>query len=418
MGKLRHLALLAGRLARAASTHDVVEAVVQAGAVELACDAVSLYLLDDTGCFVDTASRGADPMLSQRFARFPLDEQLPAGQAVLHERPVVWQSVAERNARFPSFGGYGEGAASLVCAPMVVGEGIRIGVLSFGWGHPERIDEDTLHFAVAAAELCGQAIHRARLYDEQVRQAARDQFLAAASAALTASLDLEATLQSVVDLAVPGVADVCSIGLREADGLRTVAWAAAHPAEADAMARLVARRPINDSPVLLDILLHGEALVMPRIDAEERLRGAADEEERQLLVALDASSTVIVPLRHGDDAVGLLILLNTRSARTVGAAELLLADNLATRAAVAIDHARTHTAVVGHATNLEHALETRIVVEQAKGVLAERWQVPVAAAFERLRREARTRRVRIHELASGVLDGTLVLDPPTVLEDR
>ena len=45
MGKLRHLALLAGRLARAASTHDVVEAVVQAGAVELACDAVSLYLL-------------------------------------------------------------------------------------------------------------------------------------------------------------------------------------------------------------------------------------------------------------------------------------------------------------------------------------------------------------------------------------
>lgn len=52
---------------------------------------------------------------------------------------------------------------------------------------------------------------------------------------------------------------------------------------------------------------------------------------------------------------------------------------------------------------LRTALVTRIVIEQAKGMLAERLQLEVDVAFERLRREARNRRLKLHTLAAAVV---------------
>lgn len=53
---------------------------------------------------------------------------------------------------------------------------------------------------------------------------------------------------------------------------------------------------------------------------------------------------------------------------------------------------------------LAHALESRVVIEQAKGVLAERYSLPMDASFDLLRRSARTNRVPIHELAARVVN--------------
>jgi hypothetical protein len=52
---------------------------------------------------------------------------------------------------------------------------------------------------------------------------------------------------------------------------------------------------------------------------------------------------------------------------------------------------------------LRTALRTRVVIEQAKGMLAERLGVEVDVAFERLRREARSRRLKLHAFAAAVV---------------
>ena len=52
---------------------------------------------------------------------------------------------------------------------------------------------------------------------------------------------------------------------------------------------------------------------------------------------------------------------------------------------------------------LEHALESRIVIEQAKGVLAERLGFTVEEAFEVLRYAARSARIKLHDLAALVV---------------
>ena len=64
--------------------------------------------------------------------------------------------------------------------------------------------------------------------------------------------------------------------------------------------------------------------------------------------------------------------------------------------------------------NLQRALDTRVVIEQAKGVLAERFGVDVHDAFKVLRMSARSSRVRLHDLAARVVESRKT--PPEIDE--
>jgi AmiR/NasT family two-component response regulator len=70
-------------------------------------------------------------------------------------------------------------------------------------------------------------------------------------------------------------------------------------------------------------------------------------------------------------------------------------------------------AATERSAQLEHALQSRIVIEQAKGVLRERLGVPVDEAFELVRRAARNHRLRLRDLAARVVD-----EPETPAEIR
>src|SRR5919206_2479509 len=64
--------------------------------------------------------------------------------------------------------------------------------------------------------------------------------------------------------------------------------------------------------------------------------------------------------------------------------------------------------------NLQRALDTRVVIEQAKGVLAERFDVDVHEAFRLLRASARSNRIRLHDLAARVVESR---ETPPEIED-
>jgi len=54
---------------------------------------------------------------------------------------------------------------------------------------------------------------------------------------------------------------------------------------------------------------------------------------------------------------------------------------------------------------LEHALQSRVAIEQAKGVLAERYGLEPDAAFDLIRRAARSNRMKLHELVRKIKPG-------------
>ena len=118
------------------------------------------------------------------------------------------------------------------------------------------------------------------------------------------------------------------------------------------------------------------------------------------------ASVHALPLRLRDNVLGALGLFGTE----VGALnddDLRLGQALADVASVALvqDRAATDRAAVNE--QLQTALTSRVVLEQAKGVLAQRGGLDMAEAFSVLRRYARDHNVRLTEAAQAVVSRTL-----------
>lgn len=122
--------------------------------------------------------------------------------------------------------------------------------------------------------------------------------------------------------------------------------------------------------------------------------------------------THAVPLRLRQRVVGALNLFDQRPG-TFTAADQLLAQALADIATIAILQQRTLQQSQLERVQLQTALDTRIVIEQAKGILAERWRTSMDDAFTVLRNHASSNRLRMSDLARQVVDGTI--DTDTVL---
>ncbi|ALG06288.1 GAF and ANTAR domain-containing protein [Kibdelosporangium phytohabitans] len=112
-----------------------------------------------------------------------------------------------------------------------------------------------------------------------------------------------------------------------------------------------------------------------------------------------------VPMRLRDQTVGVLALLNTEPG-ALPDDDLQLGQALADIATIAILQHRAieHSELV--AGQLQNALDTRIVIEQAKAILAERGGVSPDEAFGRLRAYARSHNQRMTDLARTVIAGT------------
>jgi GAF domain-containing protein len=112
------------------------------------------------------------------------------------------------------------------------------------------------------------------------------------------------------------------------------------------------------------------------------------------------------PLRLRDRILGALNLFDAEP-RRLDQADVVAAQALADIATIGLLQYRTITDAHALARHLSAALESRIAIEQAKGVIAERLNVGMDEAFERLRRYARSRRRRLSEVAEEVVAGTL-----------
>lgn len=122
-----------------------------------------------------------------------------------------------------------------------------------------------------------------------------------------------------------------------------------------------------------------------------------------------------VPMRLRREPVGVLTLLN-REPIEVGPDTITLGQALADVATVGILHHRTAGRSEILTEQLQATLHHRVVVEQAKGVLAETGNLSPQTAFELLRDYARTNGQRLSDLARSLADGTI--HPASLLVQR
>ncbi len=181
--------------------------------------------------------------------------------------------------------------------------------------------------------------------DEQKRSREGLAFLAHASALLASSLDYEETLASLAHLAVPHIADWCAIDLRDSDGaIRRLAATHVSPAKV-ALAHEILRRFPHDPAApggVPAVIRSGQPIVVPVVTQQMIREGLADAELRQFFLGLGLRSVMIVPLEAHGRVLGALTLASAESGRHFGEADLRLAEDLARRAATAIEHAELY----------------------------------------------------------------------------
>lgn len=112
-----------------------------------------------------------------------------------------------------------------------------------------------------------------------------------------------------------------------------------------------------------------------------------------------------IPLRLRGRVIGVMGLFQT-DPDPLSAQDIALAQALADVATIAILQQRTVAHSEVERAQLQHALTSRIVLEQVKGILAERWHVNVDEAFAAFRSYARAHHLQLAQLARQIADGT------------
>jgi PAS domain S-box-containing protein len=228
-------------------------------------------------------------------------------------------------------------AVHAVDSPLFDTDGRVVGVVSLAFDVTEQHERET---------------RLARQYDVA-------QFMADASELLNSTLDYPESLQRLAELSVPFLADLCLIYVSDGATIRRMGAAHADP-EADAMLRELGSRyppdPLGGHPAARAIRL-GASEVRTEITDEFLRATTRDAEHFRIVKQLEYTSFLSVPLVARGRTIGAFMLVSAASGRRFGPADLLLAEDFARRAALAIDNTR----LLAERTRVARALQASLL---------------------------------------------------------
>lgn len=193
--------------------------------------------------------------------------------------------------------------------------------------------------------------------------------------------------------------DISSAGLLLADGHGALHLMASSSERTHHLEVFQLQR--NEGPCL-DCYRERRAVTVPDLDTEQARWPQFCAAARMV----GFKSVHALPMRLQDNMLGTLGLFGTE-AGALGDDDLALAQALAHVASVAIVGGRSAAQIRTVNSQLQNALTSRIVVEQAKGVIAHSGNLAMDAAFKVLRRYARDHGRKLSEVAADVVNRTL-----------
>jgi PAS domain S-box-containing protein len=272
----------------------------------------------------------------------------------------------------------------------------------------------------------------ARDITEHKRQEATQRFLVEASALLAASLDYETTLQSVARLSVPFLADWCIVYVADDDGaIRPIA--VAHDGDAakvESVWELERRENQNPDAAtgVSKAIRTGRSELYEDLPAADDAAMPGDAKRFRVARELGLESAMIVPLVARGRTLGAITFATSAPGRHYGLPDLALAEDLAQRAAFAVDNARLY----------REAQEANRLKDEFLATLSHELRTPLTSilgwtnllrsvkfddatttrALETIERNARSQKQLVDDLldASRIISGKLRLEmKPTEL---
>ncbi len=261
-----------------------------------------------------------------------------------------------------------EGTHAMLAMPLRH-RGEVLGTLVFYSRRSRSFGEFELRAASATASLAAAAIGTARVYEEQARLAEDRRLIVEASEQLTTSLDYETTLATLADLVVPTLADWCVVDVVAPDGsIERLAVAHRDPARVEQAKRLIAKLPVDPSSprgVPSAIRTQEPVLVAEICEAELEERYADRPTLLAELRGLGLRSYMTVPLVARGVSLGAITFVAAESGRTYGEADLTLAQELARRAAIAVDNALLYRDAILNESQVRFLAEADSVLNES-----------------------------------------------------
>ena len=338
---------VADALAVARTPQEVLDAVLTEGVRAAEARGGLIATVSEDGEWLDViAARGYDMRYIEPFRRFPVAGDFPLSEAVRTGEGVFLRSEAERDARYPELVGRSQPGHALACVPLTVDTG-TIGGLVFSFPRDEEFPPERRALKVALARQAALALERTRLAEAQRVLRERLSFVDEATTLLTSSLDLDETLDRLTSLAVPQLADWCSISVvvEETGQIEQIVVAHQDPDRkrwAEDMRDRTRTVHVDDAfDLTARVIRTGEPLFLREVP-QELLDEAVerDPETARALEEISIRSAITLPLRAGDRSLGALTLVAEE--RVFTDADFELAQQLSARAAIAIENARLY----------------------------------------------------------------------------
>ncbi len=215
-------------------------------------------------------------------------------------------------------------------------------------GEPEYllgVSEDITEWKTAEAERLA-AIREAAALEERERATQRTAFLAEASTVLASSLDYQANIRKLVSLAVPILADWCTVSIIENGVERRVAVGHHDPEKQRILERMHEEYPIEADPngMINEVLRTGHARIVREVHDEDLQRAARDVRHLEFMRELGCVSSMLIPIEARGKIHGAIALVSSNPSRLYDDHDVALGMELGRRAAVAIDNASLYEA--------------------------------------------------------------------------
>jgi PAS domain S-box-containing protein len=337
----------ADALATAHSPQEVLDAVLSEGVRAAEARSGLIARLSEDGEWLDIlASRGYNLESIAPYQRFSLAGNFPLSEAVRTGEGVFLSSGKEQDKRYPELVGGMQPRHALVCVPLI-GRAGPIGGLVFSFGSDQEFSPERRALKLALARQAGLALERSLIAENEEQLRERLAFLDAATALLTSSLDLSEMLGWLTSLAVPQLADWCSISVVSEDTGLIEPRSVAH--QDPTRRRWAEEMQTRTRPVHIDdefdltarVIRTGEPLFLREVP-QELLDEAVerDPEAARALEEITIRSAITVPLSSRSRKLGVLTLVAEE--REFDEADFELAQQLSARAAIALENARLY----------------------------------------------------------------------------
>jgi serine phosphatase RsbU (regulator of sigma subunit)/anti-sigma regulatory factor (Ser/Thr protein kinase) len=357
--RLAALQQVTSQLTGAGGAREIASIVVRSATQVLRARSAHLYLVDGE-LLRSAADEGTfNVQNATQYIAFPIDSDTPGGVALLTGEPVVIRGRAELARRFPTVDVDTDRDVSILVAPMIIG-GHKLGVLSVLMAGDARVEEHAQRtFLMTLADVAAQALERAEASNAAAQANERLSFLADASMILSSSLEYRPVLEAVANLVVPRLADWCSIQLREGDRLLPVAIAHVDPDKVRWARDVNERYPtdINAAGGSGQVLRTGVSLLVSDIPDELLQTAAVDTDHLSAIRQIGMRSGLTVPLTGRNGPIGVITMIMAESGRRYTPEDCSFAEDLARRAAVAVENAHQYREQTGRLASVLRVAE-------------------------------------------------------------